>query len=798
MVPLFPSYVKPKTLKETNGHKQSRLPSNCYLKYPLPYGIKGPAPIEMATGTPTDSIKGASLHRLLILPVPDTNGRLFPQRLCFNCNCMGHIANFCHEPDRRGNSGAGRLSYNFTQYPPSFLSKWWLLLDTCFTCSVTNNPDLLTSLNPCPPLDILQVVTNGGGMIFDKKGKLKLLPIKVHYNPASLVTILSFKTLTSMPNVRIQYNNDIDDSFKITLPKKFVLYFKSCASGLYYLDSTSININLSLTNTNDISFLSTVSANKQFWTKKEIQGANNARKLQELLSWPSTSTLKSHISNNLISDTNITLDNINQACKGTITRLHPNTHKITRIPLPLPIAQNHKNIQLYIDFMFVNSMPFLLTVSKSIKYHSIHPCTTTNYTNIKKALNSIAHKYTQQGFQIDVILANNEFDIKALHKHLLPPLLHIYTRNKHVGPAEREIRTTKESTRAVCHAAPYKRYTKLMVCKLLDNVIQNLNSFPVKNSVSDCMSSSSILDGTPWPSMGYKQISFGSYALVWIQITNDMKRRGIPAISLGKSNQQGGHYFMLLHLGKQIHSYNWQELPVPNDVIDHVEELAEEENQPILTNKLPMFKWMPGVPIPYDDIIEETPLHPHDSPAEAQAVVPQEPIPKINKYQHDDSSSDDSTDISHILHDHPPLISDSNFDMSIVVDENEPIYLLEHALISDNDNSDLSYDSQTTEDIPQDPIKSNTSDDPISITQHVPSNSQVDSAFESDYDASSEFSSIEPPEDPDNLLSQSQPSSSSHTDRNLDEEAILNQNNNETDALTIRQSTCNRSAVNRL
>ena len=59
-----------------------------------------------------------------------------------------------------------------------------------------------------------------------------------------------------------------------------------------------------------------------------------------------------------------------------------------------------------------------------------------------------------------------------------------------------------------------------------------------------------------------------------------MKRKAIPAIALRESNRQGGHYFMSLATGKRLHSYNWTRLP-PDDVIERVEELANQENQPI-------------------------------------------------------------------------------------------------------------------------------------------------------------------------------------------------------------------------
>ena len=57
---------------------------------------------------------------------------------------------------------------------------------------------------------------------------------------------------------------------------------------------------------------------------------------------------------------------------------------------------------------------------------------------------------------------------------------------------------------------------------------------------------------------------------------------------------------MSLSTGKQLHCYQWTELPVPDHVVDRVEEMAALEDQPIMTNG-PIFEWGPGVPILYED-----------------------------------------------------------------------------------------------------------------------------------------------------------------------------------------------------
>ena len=59
---------------------------------------------------------------------------------------------------------------------------------------------------------------------------------------------------------------------------------------------------------------------------------------------------------------------------------------------------------------------------------------------------------------------------------------------------------------------------------------------------------------------------------------------------------------MSLYTGKRLHSYNWQELPIDDETINRVEDLAKAEKAKRLTDNYPMFEWAPGVPI-IDELI---------------------------------------------------------------------------------------------------------------------------------------------------------------------------------------------------
>ena len=104
--------------------------------------------------------------------------------------------------------------------------------------------------------------------------------------------------------------------------------------------------------------------------------------------------------------------------------------------------------------------------------------------------------------------------------------------------------------------------------------------------------------GANKPDVGQRMICFGAYALLYTKTTNNMKGRSVPGIVLNPSdNGGGGYHFMSLRTSKEIHGYDWDELPIDNDIVVRVESLRQLGSQPEIVENAPIFEWAPGVPI---------------------------------------------------------------------------------------------------------------------------------------------------------------------------------------------------------
>ena len=119
------------------------------------------------------------------------------------------------------------------------------------------------------------------------------------------------------------------------------------------------------------------------------------------------------------------------------------------------------------DFFFVNGEPFLHTKTQKINFMTATHCTSRSQQQIKAVLETVIQMYNARGFEIEAFHGDNEFDIKTLKEYLLSALMNIYGKGEHVGFLERSNRFVKERCRCICHALPYKYFTRLMVRALV-------------------------------------------------------------------------------------------------------------------------------------------------------------------------------------------------------------------------------------------------------------------------------------------------------------------------------------------
>ena len=281
--------------------------------------------------------------------VPGADGTTV-ERFCYDCNNIGHErwncpslyetkrASLVSARNRRrsgGGLGCGRSGRGFTQVGATFLQdrpsgieSTWILLDICSTASVCNNLDMLSDTRICNEDEELTVITNSGSQSFKLIGNFKHLPMEVHYNADSLANVLTFKHVSEIPGVTIIIDISKDSGILVHMRDGTVYCFAPCVSGLYHHNAiggtmhpentvtkpleertTNLSNNMTLT-VYPTSFLNTVAENSKFYSRHEIEGAKNARKLQHLLGWPGTSTFKSYINKNLINNCEVTVDDV--------------------------------------------------------------------------------------------------------------------------------------------------------------------------------------------------------------------------------------------------------------------------------------------------------------------------------------------------------------------------------------------------------------------------------------------------------------------------------------------------------
>ena len=480
-----------------------------------------------------------------------------------------------------------------------------ILLDSESTCSIFRDASLLSDVQGTDPPLVLN--TNGGPHTAHQMGNYHGLgsPLRVWYNPNSLANVLALCDVRHKAQVTLDTAREL--AFLVHVPNGPPLRFTEHSTGLYVYHPNDNDVRLPVT---AYSYLQTVAANRSMFTRREVQGADKARELYRHIGRPSQPRFAHYIQKGLIRNCPITLDDAKRAytiygpdiayLKGKTTQKPPNPHIDTHIPMELPshITQHHRDITICADFFFVQKQAFIHFISRKLGYRTAIPVNNRSKSTILKTLLKEIKLYVGRGFIVRDVHADSEFEcareaLSNAHKEDglrdLPGPVHleIYTTNEHVKEVERSIRTIKDMLRATAHGMPYKRLPKQIVKGLVAYSVQNLNLFPYANGISQDMSPSMIVHGTPAPDYNMFKLEFGTYALITNKTTNTPRARAYGAIALHPTgNSDGSYNFMSLSTGEVVSGAPgyWTTAPISDMVIARVETLAKHQEQPLLQN----------------------------------------------------------------------------------------------------------------------------------------------------------------------------------------------------------------------
>jgi hypothetical protein len=223
--------------------------------------------------------------------------------------------------------------------------------------------------------------------------------------------------------------------------------FKMHKSGLHYYDPRKEQ---------HMTFVNTVSENKTGFTKRQIKCAEIARNLYKTLSYPSMKDFKSVIRSNQIKDCPVRIQDIDvatkmwgkniAALKGKITR--SKTHPVARdyVKAPKELLKLHKEVFLTTDILFVNKIPFFLTLSRKICFTAVNNLADGTVPQIFKDFKEMYQYYLQCGFHITKVYADGEFAPLKTLIEAMPggPMVNLAIANEHVPKIERRIWVVKE------------------------------------------------------------------------------------------------------------------------------------------------------------------------------------------------------------------------------------------------------------------------------------------------------------------------------------------------------------------
>ena len=460
-----------------------------------------------------------------------------------------------------------------------------LILDSGSSIDLFCNEKMLQDI--VPKDDSTSLTTNAGTLTAIQEGTLADYG-KVPYHPKAVANIMSLAKLSD--KYHVQYDNKKDDAFYVHTPRKTVRFTRD-KSGLYaHQPSRSAATVHDTPATHTMTHLQTVDENMKFYTPREIKRAKQARELLSILGSPSVRDLKKALAMNAIANCPITTADVELAeaifgpdlgtLKGKTTRKTPAPLVTDKISIPKELYERRDALELCIDIMFVNEMPFLSTISRAIYYRTAQSLPTRTHRDIYKALDEVIRIYEPAQFRISKLVCDGEFrPMFDPVKDELDVTMEYTPAEAHVPQAERNNRTLKERIRATFHRLPYKALPKIIMKILVQESARKLNYFPNPNGISKYYSPRQIIHRETLDYKAHCQYALGSYVQAHTEPTpsNTQAPRTIDAIYLRPVPH--GHEVYDLSTQRMITRGSVTVLPITPTVIKAVEAIADSEKQ---------------------------------------------------------------------------------------------------------------------------------------------------------------------------------------------------------------------------
>ena len=265
--------------------------------------------------------------------------------------------------------------------------------------------------------------------------------------------------------------------------------------------------------------------------------------------------------------------------KGKTVQRQPPRVEVTEVTLPPTIHQHYQEVTLGCDIMFVNKIPFLMSIPRHLRFGTAQHIKNQQGATIFNGIRAIHQIYLRRGFQIRNAFMDGQFEPLRGNLAELGIILNTTSNDEHVPEIERQIRTVKERTCAIYCTLPFQKMPRRLIIEMVYAANYWLNMFPRKGGVSKTLSPRTLLSGQTWSYTTHCKLEFGDNVQTHEEHDNSMATRTIGAIALHPTgNTQGGYFFFSLATRRVLNRGRWTSLPMPNKVIDRVHRMAHQEH----------------------------------------------------------------------------------------------------------------------------------------------------------------------------------------------------------------------------
>ena len=350
--------------------------------------------------------------------------------------------------------------------------------------------------------------------------------------PDGIANILSLSRVKD--RYRVTFDSATDNCFRVHKDNGKILKFREATRRLYYFDTADREVEESM-------FITTVENNKSRLSAHDFSQAKLARALQRRIGRPMTQDFIQYVASNLIPNYPITVQAIKNAdfvwgpelgcLKGKTTRQPSPKVRIEAMSIPIQIMQQYKDVTLSADVMKVTGIPFLMTISRHIKFGSAGKLDTMKNGHIIKHFKAIIGAYVTRGFRVTIILADNQFESMRGKLADLHAQLNVTARDEHVPEIERFNRTIKDRVRGHFNTLPFKHLTPVFVSEMVYHAVFWRNMFALRGGISTTQSPSEIVLNRKLDFNAHCKVEFGKYVQTHKEHNNDMNSHTIVVIT---------------------------------------------------------------------------------------------------------------------------------------------------------------------------------------------------------------------------------------------------------------------------